>query len=73
QNFSRGYLRHLFLAGEMLGPVLASIHNIAYYQAWMARIRQAITDGTLNHWLAAEQARTAPDGPSQKDEPACGE
>jgi len=39
---SRGYLRHLFQAGEMLGPILASIHNLTYYQRLMAAARQAI-------------------------------
>lgn len=39
---SRGYLRHLFMADEMLGPILLSIHNITYYQRLMADARQAI-------------------------------
>jgi queuine tRNA-ribosyltransferase len=39
---SRGYLRHLFQAGEMLGPVLASIHNLTYYQRLLADAREAI-------------------------------
>ncbi|MBA4106780.1 MAG: tRNA guanosine(34) transglycosylase Tgt [Pirellula sp.] len=39
---SRGYLRHLFQAGEMLGPILASIHNLTYYQRLMTRAREAI-------------------------------
>jgi queuine tRNA-ribosyltransferase len=39
---SRGYLRHLFMAGEMLGPVLLSIHNITYYQRLLADARAAI-------------------------------
>ncbi|MCA9232270.1 MAG: tRNA guanosine(34) transglycosylase Tgt [Planctomycetales bacterium] len=39
---SRGYLRHLFQAKEMLGPVLASIHNLTYYQRLMAEAREAI-------------------------------
>ena len=39
---SRGYLRHLFQAGEMLGPILASIHNLTYYQRLMAEARAAI-------------------------------
>jgi queuine tRNA-ribosyltransferase len=38
---SRSYLRHLFLAGEMLGPVLASIHNLTFYQRLVARLREA--------------------------------
>ena len=41
----RGYLRHLFLAGEMLGPVLASIHNLTFYQRLVTRLRAAIVDG----------------------------
>jgi queuine tRNA-ribosyltransferase len=39
---SRGYLRHLFHAGEMLGPILASIHNVTYYQRLVAGAREAI-------------------------------
>lgn len=41
---SRGYLRHLFMAREMLGPVLLSIHNLTYYQRLLAAARQAIDD-----------------------------
>lgn len=44
---SRSYIRHLFLAGEMLGPVLASIHNLTFYQRLMARLRAAIVAGEL--------------------------
>jgi queuine tRNA-ribosyltransferase len=39
---SRGYLRHLFMAREMLGPVLLSIHNLTYYQRLLAGARAAI-------------------------------
>ena len=39
---SRGYLRHLFQANEMLGPILVSIHNLTYYQRLMAAARSAI-------------------------------
>jgi len=42
---SRSYLRHLFLAGEMLGPVLASIHNLAFYQRLVTRLREAVLCG----------------------------
>lgn len=45
RRFSRSYLRHLFLAGEMLGPILATIHNLTYLQRLMARIREAISEG----------------------------
>jgi queuine tRNA-ribosyltransferase len=39
---SRGYLRHLFMAGEMLGPILLTIHNLTYYQRLVADARAAI-------------------------------
>jgi queuine tRNA-ribosyltransferase len=42
---SRSYIRHLFLAGEMLGPVLASIHNLTFYQRLVGRLREAIGVG----------------------------
>jgi queuine tRNA-ribosyltransferase len=47
RSFSRGYLRHLFLAKEMLGPILASIHNLAYLHRLMRGAREAITAGRL--------------------------
>lgn len=47
QGFSRGYIRHLFNAGEMLGPTLTSIHNLRFYQRFMSRIRDLICDGRL--------------------------
>src|SRR5690606_36796394 len=39
---SRGYLRHLFTAEEMLGPILLSAHNLTYYQRLLAAAREAI-------------------------------
>jgi queuine tRNA-ribosyltransferase len=42
---SRGYLRHLFLAGEMLGPMLVSLHNVTFYQRLMTAARGAIAGG----------------------------
>jgi queuine tRNA-ribosyltransferase len=41
-HLSRAYLRHLFMAGEMLGPILLSLHNVAYYQRLMRQAREAI-------------------------------
>ncbi len=41
---SRGYLRHLFMAGEMLGPILLSMHNLTYYQRLLADARAAISE-----------------------------
>ncbi len=47
QHHSRAYLRHLFVAGELLGLHLNTLHNVTYYLRLMADIRQAICDGTL--------------------------
>jgi queuine tRNA-ribosyltransferase len=45
RHFSRAYLHHLFLADEMLGPMLLSLHNLAYYVRLLSDIRQAIKEG----------------------------
>lgn len=47
---SRGYLRHLFMAGEMLGPILLSIHNLTYYQRLLAGVRAAIVENRFNEF-----------------------
>jgi queuine tRNA-ribosyltransferase len=44
QRFSRAYLRHLFMAKEMLGPILVSWHNIAFYQRLLRDLREAIRE-----------------------------
>ncbi len=49
-GFSRSYLRHLFVAGEMLGPILVSLHNLRHFQRLLLDIRQAIRD---NDWSFA--------------------
>ncbi len=49
-NFTRATLRHFFNVGEMLGPVLLSIHNLRFYQRLMAKIRQAIENGEFDAW-----------------------
>ena len=45
QNFTRGAIRHFFFAGEMLGPILVSVHNVRFYQRLMEDIRRAIAQG----------------------------
>ena len=47
KNFSRAYLHHLFRAGEILGSMLNTIHNLHYYQVVMRELRAAIESGTL--------------------------
>ncbi len=48
---SRAYIRHLFVADEMLGPILLSHHNLTYYQRLMARARDAIVAGAFETLL----------------------
>ena len=45
QNFSRAYLHHLERCGEMLAPMLASIHNLHYYLNLMTEVRAALEEG----------------------------
>ena len=46
-RFSRAYLHHLDRCGEMLGPMLASIHNLHYYLNLMREMREALDAGAL--------------------------
>lgn len=55
RNFTRGAIRHFFFAGEMLGPILASVHNTRFYQRLMSDLRAAISNGSF-----AEFRRTDP-------------
>jgi queuine tRNA-ribosyltransferase len=52
---SRGYIRHLFVAGEMLGPILLSIHNLTYYQQLLAQARAAIASDTFVDFVETKQ------------------
>lgn len=45
RSFSRGTIRHLLQAGEMLGPILLSIHNLRFYTRLMARLRDSVGAG----------------------------
>ena len=47
QNYSKAYVHHLIRSGELLGGMLLSWHNIAYYQDLMARMRAAIHEGSF--------------------------
>ncbi len=50
QNYSRAYLKHLDRCREMLGPHLATVHNLYFYQRLMAGLRDAIDNGTLSEY-----------------------
>jgi queuine tRNA-ribosyltransferase len=53
---SRGYLRHLFMAKEMLGPMLLSLHNLTYYQRLLAAAREAIAADRFAAFLDERRA-----------------
>jgi queuine tRNA-ribosyltransferase len=44
RNYSRAYLRHLYVAGEILAMILNTIHNIRHYMRLMEKIRAAINE-----------------------------
>jgi queuine tRNA-ribosyltransferase len=50
RSFSRGYLRHLFHAGEILGPRLATLHSVSFYLELMAEMRDSIAAGEFERW-----------------------
>jgi queuine tRNA-ribosyltransferase len=50
-------LHHLFMAKEMLGPTLLSLHNVAFYCRLMADMRDAIAAGRLGELREARLAR----------------
>ncbi len=59
RHFTRGAIRHHFNSGEMLGPILLSIHNLRFYQRLMAEIREHIERGDFAAWAAREMGRYA--------------
>jgi queuine tRNA-ribosyltransferase len=48
--YSKGYLRHLFVAGEILAMQIASIHNLAFYLHLVREARQHIIQGDFSTW-----------------------
>ncbi len=58
RRYSRAYLRHLFLAGEMLAGILTTHHNIYFYLDTMARIRQAILSGDFSRFCSRGRSGT---------------
>jgi queuine tRNA-ribosyltransferase len=63
RDYTKAYLNHLFKAGEYLGPMLLSWHNVAFFQALMSACRTAITEGRfeqLRRELKARWAATEP-------------
>ncbi|HUY14721.1 MAG TPA: tRNA guanosine(34) transglycosylase Tgt [Terriglobia bacterium] len=58
RRYSRSYIRHLFVAGEMLAATLASYHNLYFYLDTMCRIRQAIRAGVYGQFLSSARLRS---------------
>jgi queuine tRNA-ribosyltransferase len=59
RGYSRAYLRHLFLAREILAARLNTIHNLTYYLGLMQGLREAIAEGRFEAFRAAFLAREA--------------
>jgi queuine tRNA-ribosyltransferase len=51
QHFSRAYLRHIYLAGEILAAYLHTLHNLYFYHRLMERMREAIKEERTEFWL----------------------
>jgi queuine tRNA-ribosyltransferase len=63
RTYSRGAIRHFFFAGEMLGPILVSLHNIRFYQRLMADVRWAIGGGDFENFRRTDpRCRLGPAG-----------
>jgi queuine tRNA-ribosyltransferase len=56
-QYSRAYLRHLFTAGESLGPMIASLHNLAFYLWLVKEARKHIIEGDFSTWKPMIQKR----------------
>jgi queuine tRNA-ribosyltransferase len=60
-GYSRAYLHHLSRAGEILGSMLLTAHNLRYYADLMAAMRAAIETGSLAAFAATFEAQNDPD------------
>lgn len=72
-NFTRAYVHHLFRVGEILGPSLATIHNLSWFSSFMGKMRTAILEGRFEAYRAEVHARypdsTEPAPVAQYEEP----
>jgi queuine tRNA-ribosyltransferase len=62
QDYSKAYLHHLVRADEILGKILLTWHNLAFYQALMAAMRDAIAAGKMGTFRSEFRDRHAPQG-----------
>jgi queuine tRNA-ribosyltransferase len=71
-GFTRAYLHHLFAANEVLSAILASVHNVRFYQKLMADVRRAVLEGGFADFREAfladyHSAEARPGGKSRAD------
>lgn len=52
-NYSKAYLRHLIISGEILGSQISSIHNLAFYLKLVGEARKKIEEGDFKRWKNA--------------------
>lgn len=67
RHYSRAYLHHLARSGEILGAMLLTWHNVAFYQHLMAGMRHAILSGTLEEFVATFLANYRAGEPAIED------
>ena len=70
RDYSRAYLHHLFKAGEHLGAMLLSWHNLAFFGALTARMREEIAAGTFEAFRAEYTDKWAQTRSKPRDEGA---
>jgi queuine tRNA-ribosyltransferase len=73
-GYTRSYIRHLYVAGEIFALRLLSLHNVHFYQQLVAGARRAIQAGSYPEWVARRSATLAADepvlaGPSTEERP----
>ncbi|NCG21326.1 MAG: tRNA guanosine(34) transglycosylase Tgt [Rhodobacterales bacterium] len=67
QNYSRAYLNHLLRVGEVLSATLCSIHNIAWFHQFMARMRQSILEKRFEAFRREVHELYPPGSPGQSN------
>ena len=67
RNYSRAYLRHLYMSGEILASRLNTLHNLTYFASVMRRSREAIASGTLDRLRNLEEFSPCPREASRKE------
>jgi queuine tRNA-ribosyltransferase len=69
RDYSRAYLHHLVKSGELLGSMLLSWANVAFYQQLMAAMRVAIAEGRFAAWAAETKTRLGGAGSAPGSDP----